>query len=131
LQYQLSLLVKHTGLAKKVRPQTRDHNLSNLVFIVNRFFSGANVSQGSVATYARCGGIFNNDFTANLLRNLLVIKVENRLIFDRIMAVSLWPHMKMPDMKLQNIRIENEVFCCYFLKHKLCQTPNDIFLGPL
>jgi len=128
LQYQLSLLVKHTGLAKKVRPQTRDHNLSNLVFIVNPLFSGANVSQGSVATYTRCGGIFNNDFTAKLSRNLLVIKVENRLIFDRIMAVILWPHMKMPDMKLQNIRM---FFVVIFLKHKLCQTPNDIFLGPL
>jgi len=67
-----------------------------------------------VATYARCGGIFNNDFTANLSRNLLVIKVENRLIFDRIVAVSLWPHMKMPDMKLQNIRIENAVFVVIF-----------------
>ena len=28
--------------------------------------------KGSVATYAKCGGIFNNDFTANLPVNLPV-----------------------------------------------------------
>jgi len=33
-------------------------------FIVNRLFSGINVSQSGVAT--RCGGIFNNRFTVNL-----------------------------------------------------------------
>jgi len=32
------------------------------------------VSQGSVATYARCGGIFDTYLTANLLRNLPVKK---------------------------------------------------------
>ena len=33
-------------------------------------FADSDVSQGSVATYARCGGIFNIRLTANLLRNL-------------------------------------------------------------
>jgi len=33
-----------------------------------------NVSQGSVATYSRCGGIFNMHLTANLPRNLQVQK---------------------------------------------------------
>ena len=52
-----------------------------------------NVSQGSVATYARCGWICNNDLSANLQRNLPVKKnYENRLRFDRNMATSLWPH---------------------------------------
>ena len=32
-------------------------------------FSDVNVPQSSVATYARSGGIFSNQFTANLLRN--------------------------------------------------------------
>jgi len=41
---------------------------------LNRLFSDINVSQGSVATYARCGGIFSNRFTSNLLKNLLVKK---------------------------------------------------------
>jgi len=32
-------------------------------------FADINVSQGSVATYATCGGIFNIHLTANLLSN--------------------------------------------------------------
>ena len=43
-------------------------------------------------TYARCGGNYSNQFTANLPRNLLVKKIVNRLRFDRIVAMSLWPH---------------------------------------
>ena len=41
-----------------------------------------NVSQGSVATYASCGGIFNICLTANLPRNLPVKKIVNQLIFN-------------------------------------------------
>jgi len=37
-------------------------------------FADINVSQGSVATHARCGRIFNIHLTANLLRNLTVKK---------------------------------------------------------
>jgi len=33
------------------------------------------ISQGSVATLLRCGGIANDDFVANLLMNLLVKKI--------------------------------------------------------
>ena len=55
-------------------------------------FAAINVSQGTVATYARCGGIFNTYLTANFLPgNLPVKKNVNRLRFDRIMAMSLWP----------------------------------------
>jgi len=53
-------------------------------------FADINVSQGTVATHARCGGICNTRLTANLLRNLRV-NFFNRLRFDRIMATSLWP----------------------------------------
>jgi len=35
-------------------------------------FAHTNVSQGSVATYARCGGTFSIHLTANLPRNLPV-----------------------------------------------------------
>ena len=35
-------------------------------------FADINVSQGSVATYAKCDGIFNIHITANLPRNLPV-----------------------------------------------------------
>ena len=37
-------------------------------------FADISVSQGSVATYARCGGIFDIHLTANLLGNLPVKK---------------------------------------------------------
>ena len=51
-------------------------------------FADFNVSQGGVATYARCGEMFNMHLTANLLWNLLVKKIVNRLRFDRIMVMS-------------------------------------------
>jgi len=38
--------------------------------------SDINVSQGSVAAYARCGGIFNMQLTANLPGNLSVKNVS-------------------------------------------------------
>jgi len=48
------------------------------------------LSQGSVATYARCGGIFNNNFIANFLENLSVKKnFKNRLRFNWVTATSL------------------------------------------
>jgi len=37
-------------------------------------FADINVLQGSVATYARCGGIFNIHLTTNLAENLQVKK---------------------------------------------------------
>jgi len=44
--------------------------------MVNRLCSNINVSQGSVAKYAKYGGIFNNHFNANLRRNLAVKKLK-------------------------------------------------------
>jgi len=60
--------------------------------VAKRLFCDINVSQGSVATYEKSGGIRNNRLTANLPRNVSVKKIENRLRFDKIMAVSLWLH---------------------------------------
>ena len=54
-------------------------------------FADINVSQGSVATYAMCGRIFSMHLIANLPGNLTVKKIVNRLRFDRIMVMSLWP----------------------------------------
>jgi len=51
-----------------------------------------NVSQGSLGTYARCGGIFNIHVTTYLPRNLPVKVIFNRLKFDKIMVMSLCPH---------------------------------------
>jgi len=63
-----------------------------LQFFVNRLFSDINVSDDSVATYARSGWILIDQYTANLPRNRPVkFFFENRLRFDGIMAVSLWP----------------------------------------
>ena len=54
-------------------------------------FADINVSHGSVATYARCGGIFDIHLTASLPRNLPVKTFLNRLRIDRIMVMSLGP----------------------------------------
>jgi len=53
-------------------------------------FADINVSH--VETYARCGGIVNIHLTRNLQGNLTVKKNFNRFRFDRIFAMSLWPH---------------------------------------
>jgi len=50
-------------------------------------FADINVSQGSVATYARCGGILNIHLTTNLARNFPGI-FFNHLRFDSIMVMS-------------------------------------------
>ena len=54
-------------------------------------FADINVAQSSVATYARCGGIFNVHLTTNLPRNLPVFFI-NQLRFDRIMVMTVAPH---------------------------------------
>ena len=71
-------------------------------------FAGINVSQGSVATYARCGGIFNTSLSPNLPRNLSVKKF-NRLRFDTIMVMSLWPHFF--EVPSHNLCEHNTVKC--------------------
>jgi len=63
------------------------------------YFAGINVSQGNVATHARCRGIFNTCLTANLPGNLLV-NFFNRLRFNRIVAKSLWPSFFSPLCRL-------------------------------
>ena len=54
-------------------------------------FADVNVSQGSVATYARCCGMFSIRLAANSPRNFPAKKCVNRSKFDRIMVTSLWP----------------------------------------
>jgi len=53
-------------------------------------FSDISASQGSVATYSGCGGIFNVHLTANLQWNLPMKKNVNLVRIDRIMVMSLW-----------------------------------------
>ena len=47
------------------------------------------ISQGSVATCLKRGGIFKHRFVANLLPSPLVKKTENRIIVGDVMAKSL------------------------------------------
>ena len=54
-------------------------------------FGDINVSQGSVATYARYGWIFNTSLTTNLPRNLSVTYCLNRLRFDLAFFSALAP----------------------------------------
>ena len=49
-------------------------------------FSDINVSQGSVATLVRCGGIFNANFIANFLVSQPVKNYENRLTSDEVIV---------------------------------------------
>ena len=49
-------------------------------------FSDTNVSQGSVATFVRCGGIFNADFIANFLTSQPVKELWNRPISDEVIV---------------------------------------------
>ena len=52
-------------------------------------FSDIHISQGSVATYLRRGGIFKCEFVANLPLSLPVKELENRLTFGEVMGKSL------------------------------------------
>ena len=63
-------LLTHFGLLGGDHPTTLGCNLSLMACFVD-----INVSQSSVATYARRGGMFNIHLTANLLRNLPVEKI--------------------------------------------------------
>ena len=47
------------------------------------------ISQGSVATCLKRGGIFKHKFVSNLLRSRLVKIFENRIIVSEVMAKSL------------------------------------------
>ena len=47
------------------------------------------ISQDSAAPCLRCGGIFKNDFIANLPLSLRVKKFENRLTFGEVTGKSM------------------------------------------
>jgi len=57
LKYPVQCLMIYIGLVKVP--------VSNC-----RLFSDINISQGSVVTHLRCGGIYSQKFTANLLESL-------------------------------------------------------------
>jgi len=48
------------------------------------------VTQGSVTTQLRGGGMFSNHFITNFPQNMRVRKIENRSILGKDMDKSLW-----------------------------------------
>ena len=46
------------------------------------------ISPGSVETFVRCGGIFNNNFVANL-QTSLPVNFENQLTFGKVTGKSM------------------------------------------
>ena len=52
-------------------------------------FSDIHISEGSVATFLKRGGIFKHQFVANLLQSLIVKNFENRIIIGEVMTKSL------------------------------------------
>ena len=59
----------YTLITDKLQPMS--------VNVLIRLILNIRISQGSVATRLRCGGIFNDQFFAQSLLSLLSVKVEN------------------------------------------------------
>jgi len=58
-------------------------------FLNVAIFLNIDISQGSVVTCLRCGGIFKYGFITNFLRSLMVKDFENRLTFDEVTDKSI------------------------------------------
>jgi len=48
------------------------NEMMRCISLINKLFSDINISQGSVATRLRCGGIFNESCIANFLEIITV-----------------------------------------------------------
>ena len=66
-------------------------------------FSDINVSQGSVATFVRCGGVFNTDFIANLLASQWVKECEDLLASGEVTDKSVVIHFFGPPCILRPV----------------------------
>ena len=76
-------------------------------------FADVNVSQGSVATYAMCGGIFNMHLTANLQRNLPVIFFKSVNIWQNYGHESVAPFFGPPCRRSLLLQMEwHGLFVC-------------------
>jgi len=73
-------------------------------------FADSNVLQGSVATYARCSGIFSIFLTANLPTNIPVKNFLNQLRFDRSMVPLFWPtlYIDILNLYLKNATVSSD-----------------------
>jgi len=94
--HRLNVFSTHT-LSNKPFLTTQPHlkyvaTLSCNLYLMD-CFADVDVSQGSVATYARCGGIYNIRLTANLLRNLPVklFNQLNQLVYENVHTITGLP----------------------------------------
>jgi len=86
--------------------------------------SDINISQGSVATRVRCGGLFHDDFTINSLRSLQMKEFRNRSTGTvhtstkaRLTSVVIWIRIQICDPdRHQNLIIYSLVNCQPSLK---------------
>ena len=62
------------------------HNSLLHLLLKNGDFLNTDISQGSVTTQLRCGGIFPCEFVANLPPSLSVKEFKNRLTFGEVIA---------------------------------------------
>ena len=76
-------IVRWTFLSDCLKWQSLALKFVSLSFGSLRFLN-TNISQGSVATRLRCGGIFNQYFTRNLVITCRWKNFENRSAFDKI-----------------------------------------------
>jgi len=65
--------------------QARSTLITQLVSDVAGLSASSDISQGSVATHLRCGGIHSDSFITNCLLILTVKNFENRLLFGEIL----------------------------------------------
>ena len=70
-------------------------------------FFDIHISQGSVETCLKRGGIFKHEFVANLLPSLLMKKFENRIRVSEVMAKSLVSCFLTHGVHVRNIKA-----CC-------------------
>jgi len=69
------------------------------------------ISQGSVATQLRCGGMFGNHFTTNFSQNSPVKKFENWSIFgkdmDKTLRLTFWATLYMLSPARPSVRLSD------------------------
>jgi len=74
-------------------------------------------------------GIFNMHLTANFPRNLPVKKIANRLRFDRIMVMSLWPRFLAHPVDAVAVCLSLAKRTCRMTKTKPHDSPGNLFFS--
>ena len=85
-------------------------------------FADIDVSQGSVATYARCDGIFNTRLITNLLRNLPVknffksVKIWQNYGYESVTPLFFGPTYRLSVKLWHGLRLADRVRCDAFVE---------------